>query len=199
MTVDGGISEKVCEECGRPTGWSPDGRYLILQRGVFGHATFGLMDLASRRQIDFLAHPEWQLFRAHFSPDGRWVTFHGAQTDGPVREFVAPFRGMAAVPSEDWIPVTDGLSVTDAPRWSPDGNLLYYVSDVDGSRCVWGQPLDPVTKKPRGPAIAVLHVHGRKRSIFDLDMRGVDLSVAPGKIVFNMGEITGNVWVGTFR
>jgi len=27
----------------------------------------------------------------------------------------------------------------------------------------------------------------------------VDLSVAPGKIVFNMGEITGNVWVGTFR
>ena len=199
VRFDGGIPTQVCEDCGRPTGWSPDGRHVALQRGVFGHATLGLLDLASQRQVEFLAAPAWHLFRAHFSPDGRWVTFHGAMSDGPVREFIAPFRGMQAVGFNEWIPVTEGPAVTDSPRWSPDGNLLYYVSDADGSSCIWAQPLEPISKKPRGAPFVVQHVHGRKHSISDLDMRGCDLSVASDKMVFNMAEQGGNIWMGTLR
>ena len=36
------------------------------------------------------------------------------------------------------------------PIWSPDGNLLYFLSERDGFRCIWGQKLDPASKRPLG-------------------------------------------------
>ena len=43
------------------------------------------------------------------------------------------------------VPVT-----TKKPFWSPDGNLLYFLSSRDGFLCLWAQWLDPSTKHPLG-------------------------------------------------
>ena len=48
-----------------------------------------------------------------------------------------PLRGTETVPTEDWIPVTDAVTNDMKPYWSPDGNLMYYVSESDAHHCVW--------------------------------------------------------------
>jgi Tol biopolymer transport system component len=74
------------------------------------------------------------------------VSFN-AVTPGRSRIFVVPFRGAGPVPEADWTAITDGRW-DDKPTWSPDGNLLYMVSERDGFRCIWAQRLHPATKRP---------------------------------------------------
>ena len=61
--------------------------------------------------------------------------------------------------------------------------------------CLWAQRLDPTTKRPEGPPYAVYHVHGTRLSMANMDLTYLDLSVARDKVVFNMSELTGNVWL----
>jgi len=83
----------------------------------------------------------------------------------------------------------------DKPRWSPDGNRIYFVSDRDGFACLWSQPLEPETKAPVGQPQDLYHIHQVRRSILNVGYGLMDIGVAPGKIVFNLGETTGNVWM----
>jgi len=199
VSVKGGIPETVSRDCGPPTDWSPDVRYALVQLGVPARGSLAVLDLTSRQRTEILRHDAKQLYRGNFSPDGRWVAFHAALESGPTQEFVVPFRGPTVIPESEWIAVTDGQAWTDAPRWSHDGKTLYYISDADGFRCVWGQPLDANTRKPVGEPFAAHHIHGRKHSIANIAMREVELSVAPGKILYSMGELRGNIWLAEFR
>ena len=74
---------------------------------------------------------------------------------------VAPFRGAAEIPESQWIPV-NGSAYDRQPRWSPDGNLIYFHSNRDGFQCLWWQRLDPVTKRPAGAAFNVYHIHSAR-------------------------------------
>jgi hypothetical protein len=71
------------------------------------------------------------------------------------------FWRRAADPVTEWIAIADGQSDA-APVWSPDGNLLYFFSDIDGSRCIWARRLDLKTKRPVGEPFAVLHRHEKQ-------------------------------------
>lgn len=99
-------------------------------------------------------------------------------------------------PAEDeWIPVTDGSTFDDKPRWSPDGRMIYFTSDRDGFRCLWAQRLDPTTQHSAGPPLPVYHFHTARRSLLNTGVLRLEIAVARDKIVFNMGEITGNIWL----
>jgi hypothetical protein len=77
-----------------------------------------------------------RLARARFSPDGRWISFIAFDAAG-VHVVVALFRGDAPLEDDEWVSITEHRSLPqDTPRWSPDGNLLYYTFDVDGFRCI---------------------------------------------------------------
>jgi hypothetical protein len=79
--------------------------------------------------------------------------------------------------------------------WSRDNNRLYFLSERDGFRCIWGQSLDPVTKRPAGPPFAY-HLHQARRSLMSADeVRKIGLSVAGDRIIFSMAEATGNIWL----
>jgi len=47
-----GAAETICEDSGRATGWSSDGKYLL--GNTEDHRLF-LIDVASRRRIELLA------------------------------------------------------------------------------------------------------------------------------------------------
>jgi Tol biopolymer transport system component len=200
ISTSGGVQETICDDCRRPTDWSRDTRTVLFQyRYNDPRTTLGVLDLASGRRTEILRHPSYDLYRGHLSPDEQWVTFHADDPRRGTRVFIAPFRGAVAVPESEWITVTDGKAFDDAPRWSPDGNLLYYFSDQDGSRCIWAQPLDPATKKPVGTPFAVQHLHSRQHSVAAVHVAWLDLAVVPNKIVFTMGELRGNIWMAEFR
>src|SRR5205085_5063617 len=97
--------------------------------------------------------PDHILFAGAFSPDGGWVAFTAALDNSPNKKlFISPIRAGHALRERDWIPVTDGSQVDANAAWSPDGNLLYFLSERDGFFCIWAQRLAPATKEPAGAA-----------------------------------------------
>jgi eukaryotic-like serine/threonine-protein kinase len=108
---------------------------------------------------------------------------------------VAPFQRDIPSKESNWITVVSDLHYNDKPRWSPDGNRIYFVSDRDGFACLWSQPVEPDTKRPVGPPLPLYHIHQVRRSILNVSYGLMDIAVAPDKIVLNLSEITGNIWM----
>ena len=106
--------------------------------------------------------------------------------------FIARYQAEREIPREEWTPLTDGTAGDRVAMWSPDGNLFYFTSDRDGSRCLWAMPLDPETKEPNGEPFAVHHLHGAR---FTLPPAGRNLAVADDKLVFALTESRGNIWL----
>ena len=122
-----------------------------------------------------------------------WIAFNGrANRFAPAQVFVARVLASSVAAEKDWIVINHDA---DAPGWAPDGNLLYFWSDRDGSPCFWAQRLDPATKHPTGEPLSIQHFHSRALSWKNLYLGAPDVAVAPDKIVFNLGEHTGNIWL----
>jgi hypothetical protein len=95
---------------------------------------------------------------------------------------------------DQWIRVGEPDVWTDKPRWSPDGNLLYFTSERDGFHCIWAQRLDASTKRPAAPPVEIFHFHNARLSTANIGYAQLEISVAADKIVLNLGELTGNIW-----
>jgi hypothetical protein len=191
-----GVPDKICTGCGGPYDLSPDFRKILsFFRSPDGPFSLRLLDATSGQPTIIAQHPKDALSGTRISPDGQWVSF--VETLAPTRRriFVVPLTGKLPVPESEWIPITNGQGLDREPRWSPDGNLLYLLSERDGFRCLWAQPLDPTTKRPVGAPFTVQHFHRTRFSIRYQNTGTVGLGVARDKIVFAMGETTGNIWM----
>ena len=193
VSSSGGVAEKVCEDCQMLFDWSADGRKILYSRT--GNRAVGLLELASGVKVELVRHPEYNLWQAQFSPAGRWISFLARIDAAHKRIYIVPFREGAAIPLAEWIPVTDGQSDDDKPRWSPDGNLMYFTSERDGFCCIWAQPLDPATKRPVRSPFALYHSHSPQRSLMNLGQYPLEMSVTRNALIFNLGERTGNLWM----
>ena len=160
-----------------------------------GHIAGGVVNIASGKMIATLEHPDYPLHQTNFSPDDRWIVFHVLPTPEHTQVFVTPFREEIENSPTQWIPVTDGQALDDKPRWSPDNNTIYLLSDRDGFTCLWAQPLDPQTKHPKGPALAVKHFHQTQRSLGGMQVHWREIGVARDKIVMPLAERSGNIWL----
>jgi len=193
VSARGGVPEKVTDAGNRLQDWSSDGRFLIFHST--NRRVVEALEIASGRISQILKPARFSPFQEHFSPDGRWLTFILRTSPDQTRIFVAPFRGEALVPEAEWIAVTDGAGADDKPRWSPDGGLLYFASERDGFRCVWAQRLDLATRQPAGAPFPAFHAHSARRSLQRVPLSLLEISVARDKLVFNMVERTGNIWL----
>jgi eukaryotic-like serine/threonine-protein kinase len=185
---------KVCENCGgNLLGWSPEGNEVLYWSGRPVH--FSLLNITTGDKTIVLQHPKYDLYRGQISPDGRWIAFHvPIESDRlSASVYVAPLRKDLPPDEKDWILVATGAG---HPCWSPDGNLLYFLSTKDGFLCLWAQALSPKTKTPAGMLIDVQHAHSPRWSMGKLSMGNTrGLSVARDKIVFSTAETMGNVWL----
>ena len=154
----GGEPEKVCEGCMRATDWSSDEKTLLIYGGI--PYQVNLLDVATHRQMPLLKHPTYHLLYGHFSPDSRWVSFTVRTSPTRARVAIAPFDGPRPIPESAWITISD-VWTEDWAHWSPDGRTLYFPSERDGHRCLWGQRIDTVSHRPVGEPFVAWHFHGR--------------------------------------
>jgi Tol biopolymer transport system component/DNA-binding winged helix-turn-helix (wHTH) protein len=200
IAARGGVSTRICEACdpmGTHSAYSPTGDRVAYTTPV-AVMQFDVSTRTAKRIADRgLRLPQTGRFlrvkEMRYSPDGQWLAFHALDPAG---------RGIFLIDltrtdgkDAEWIPATTEPSVSDARvAWSPDGNLLYFVSDRDGFRCLWAQRLQTETKRPVDRPVAVYHFHRASPRISHSPGR-VGVAVARNKIVLALEELRGNVWM----
>ena len=190
----GGEAEPLCVDCGDSyvQDWSKDNTRLLFVTGR--PAAVFVLDLRSGKKTLALQRSK-DLWQAQLSQDDRWISVLEAVADEEgTRVLVAPFRDGSTPAAGEWIAVTTGEHWDDKPRWSPDGNLMYFTSLRDGFHCLWAQRLRPDTKQPVGAAFAVYHAHSARLSMNNTGFLGLEMAVARDQLYINLGELSGNIW-----
>lgn len=195
--TSGGEPEQVLADCQGcvVSDWSHQNDRLSYYGADASPGQIFVLTLATGRTELVAGAAGHNLYESRFSPDDHWVSFLETVVGGHSRVWVAPLQnGRTATDSTTWIPVTEGDAWDDKPRWSPGGSMVYYTSDRDGFTCLWARHLDPVTRRPLGPSKAVQHFHSARLSMTDLMLSTLSLAVARDRLVFILGEHTGNIW-----
>ena len=171
---------------------SEDGRY-VLEYTFETH--INAIDTETRRELRVACHEGSRLPGPRFSRDGQWVVLHVRNTEMTRQIFVLPFHEGRETPRSEWIPVTDGTQLDRDVKWSPDGNLVYFLADRGGARGIYARKLDPATKHPLGSPFEVLMFRGTRRNMM-FDNSGESWpAVARDRIVFPLREVQGNIWL----
>jgi Tol biopolymer transport system component len=106
-----------------PTDWSPNGRYLLSERFLNGRTEIWVHPLAAgepARPLLTSSATSGLQSAGQFSPDGRFVAFTLAVSNGP-QIFIVPFPEGSGM----WQVSVDGGRW---PRWRADGKELYFVN-----------------------------------------------------------------------
>ena len=197
-----GTEDRIYPNGGPPRAFSADGTKLLFEAKSCSPYCVGLLDLSSGKTEELIRHPKLALYPESFSPDGAWVAFQARPVDNDSNRtiYVAAFADGHVGGPDSWIPVTDGNHMDREVKWSPDGGLLYFLSERDGFRCIWAERLDRQTKHPAGEPFAVYHFHHSQQSLSNLGSPGkVGLSVTRDGLLFSLAETTGNIWLARAR
>ena len=191
----GGVPRKLCDKCGRPVDWLPDNSRLLIDNAGPKLRDIHIVDVATGQARPLLQHPEFQLTMPRVSPDGRVLTFTEVRPGRARRILLVPFTG-EPVPESQWSVVLDGTDFDRQPVWSPSGDIIYFLSDRDGTRCIWAQRVDTSTRKAVGQAFAAHHIHHVRYYLSDVgDPAAVGLTIVNGQMYFAGFEIRSNVWM----
>ena len=101
-----------------PTDWSPDGKYILYNRGDPASSHIWAVAVAAgSKPVPVVQTQAWDR-DGHFSPDGKWIVFV-SRASGADEIYITPFPGPG--PTQQ-VSRTEG----DGPRWSPDGKWIYF-------------------------------------------------------------------------
>jgi Tol biopolymer transport system component len=131
VSSDGGVPKPLFGKGDRATGWledwSPDGqRLLVLRNGSGVILTLGREAAADEVLFD---KETPQLDELQFSPDGRWIAYHGNRAAGGLNVYVVPN------PPTGQVYKVSGNEGGSQPKWRQDGRELFYLAP-DGTLMV---------------------------------------------------------------
>jgi Tol biopolymer transport system component len=130
---------------------------------------------------------------ASLSQDDRWLAFALGRPDGNAAIYAAPVRDHP-ISEKEWVLIIQDNHFLGSPRWSPNGSLLYYLSERDGPCAIWAQRFETASGKPVGTAFRVFHPN-RVRFGMNMPVGNAALGVAAGRLFFYMVEGSGNIFM----
>jgi serine/threonine protein kinase len=189
----GGAKRKICRGCGPTISLTPDGKQFLAFRVDGARSHISIVDVASGKSTLLLQHSKYPVNTASLSPDGKWIALSMTRAIASADVMLAPFRGVNAVPEQDWIPITPEPVNVAQVFWSPDGGLIYYVRNLGGSAYLMARRLDR-NHRPSGPPFRVYEFPGRVRppATGSVPER---LSAVPGRIIGALSEQNYNIWM----
>jgi eukaryotic-like serine/threonine-protein kinase len=117
----GGVERLTKSESGLtyiPESWAPDGKTILVTALSGSTRSLRTLSIANKETSAYGGVQSKQPMSATFSPDGRWVAYSAASTDGGTEIFVQPFPATTAKYKI--------VSASIHPFWSPDGKELFF-------------------------------------------------------------------------
>jgi Tol biopolymer transport system component len=174
---------------------NPAGTVALAQASDNNLTDILAVDLKTGRTSAILrAAPGVPLMQAKFSPDAEWIVFVANSGPASAQIHAARGNGFREIPRGEWTAVTDGRSKVDQPRFSPDGKLIYFTQDGDGSRGVRAIRFDPRTGETLGDSFRVFDSDESRLTLFGVSPRAQGIGIAKDKLVMLLAERSSNLW-----
>jgi serine/threonine protein kinase len=193
--VTGGVPRRLCTDCGRPVQWFGRGSRILYDRAS-RNSEIAVLDVSSGKSTTILRDQGNRLYTPRLSPDGRLLCFTRVIRAGEQRTYIVPFSDNRLIAEQEWKALFQGDAFYRQPFWSPDGRFLYFLSDRDGFRCIWGVRFDAASLKAIGEPFAAHHLHQFRHSLLDFsDVAEIGLSLAGNRMFLAIREIQSNIWL----
>lgn len=188
-------SQSICDHCGMPRGLTPDGRFLLAWVDTEPENHVDLVDLQTGKARTILRDLTYHFYGPELSPDGAWVSFIAKTGKEEFHSYIARIGQDGITGEREWIRVNPSSHEFQMAFWSPDGNLLYLLSEHGEGNLNWldALKLDPQTKQPAGTPFAVYHF--KEPRVPTMDPVWNHAAAAVDKIVLELGDVSTNVWM----
>jgi Tol biopolymer transport system component/DNA-binding winged helix-turn-helix (wHTH) protein len=177
--------------------WSADEKVLLVGKGNLetGRTEIGSFPIsaaphASRQTRRLIFDAAYNVYQAHFSPDGKWIAFEATRSQSTLAESTLFAMRASGGP---WVRLTDGQHWDDKPRWSPDGRIVYFLSGREGFYNVRGVHFDPASGKPLGDSFRVTNFNTPGLMV-PREIQSVGMSISQDRLVLNVGQFSGSIW-----
>jgi WD40 repeat protein len=190
---------RVCTACQGPASWF-DGNRGIFYRSYGGASAIflGIPEKGEARPL--VSSPDMAFYEFSWSPANQYLLFTAASSSAPAKHIYAVrFPRDTAQSAGPWIPIVNDAAANHHPVWSADGKTIYYLTDRDGSLCLWSVPFDARTGKTSGPPTPVLHFHSARLGPGIINSALLGMSMGGDSIYLNMGEQAQTIWMGKFK
>ena len=182
----GAVPRQVCEEC-VVQGFFANGSDLLVDYGK----TVARYGLTSGKTVTLMDTNGLELRDMALSPGDRLLAFVLPRPDDTAGLYLSAV-GERPTRQEMWTLIAEDPNYLGSPSWSPDGRLLYYLSNRDGFRCVWAQRITS-DGKPAGAPFAVYHGHSTLSPSATM-LGSAHMGVAPDRLYMLLAQTQGSLW-----
>jgi Tol biopolymer transport system component len=182
------------------TNWTPDDQFIVSssERYKAGQSAIVLLQVSDAPAAEKTARvltttAEGFVVQASMSPDSRWVVFRAAGITGTRTARLAVVSTSGGQRSE-WIVLTNDDFNVDKPRWSQNGDAIYFTSDNGGLVNLWRIGFDTEKGLASGPPEQLTRFTGPAAQLLP-DIRALEVGVGDGRIVLPLVHQKGSVWV----